>query len=139
MDQPLNKINKSEFSKKKIELLLKKYPERVPIIISSSSIKIKNKETRFIVPNDMTIAQFIVILRQKISLESTESIFIFIKSKTKNITENTEESETIKEEKYVSGKDILVSTTSSILSLYNEYKDENLVLNLYFEKENVFG
>ena len=134
MDQPLNKINKSDFSKKKIELLLKKYPERVPIVISSSSIKIKNKDSRFIVPNDMTIAQFIVILRKKISLGSTETIFIFIKS-----NDASNPSETTKEENYVSGKDILVSTTSSILSLYNEYKDENLVLNLYFEKENVFG
>ena len=145
MDEPLNKINKSEFTRKKVELLLKKYPDRLPIIISSSSIKIKNMHKRFIVPSDMTIAQFMITLRQKIALGETEGIFIFIKQlkneseSTTAITETETEQKQETEIKYKSGKDILVSPTSSISSLYKEYKDNNLVLNLYFEKENVFG
>lgn len=144
MDEPLNKINKSEFTRKKVELLLKKYPDRLPIIISSSSIKIKNMHKRFIVPSDMTIAQFMLTLRQKIALGETEGIFIFIKpSKNESDSPAPIESESEPKQeteiKYTSGKDILVSPTSSISSLYKEYKDNNLVLNLYFEKENVFG
>jgi hypothetical protein len=144
MDEPLNKINKSDFSRRKVELLLKKYTDRLPVIISSSSIKIKNKESRFIVPSDMTISQFMIILRQKISLGSTEAIFIFIKSPNNKLASETNpvslsDSEKTNDAKFVSGKDIMVSPTSSIITLYNQYKDENLVLNLYFEKENVFG
>ena len=144
MDELLNKTNKSEFTRKKVELLLKKYPDRLPIIISSSSIKIKNTHKRFIVPYDMTISQFMILLRQKIALGETEAIFIFIKP-SKNESESPapieSESEPKQETeiKYTSGKDILVSPTTSIITLYNQYKDENLVLNLYFEKENVFG
>ena len=145
MDETLNKINKSEFTRKKVELLLKKYPDRLPVIISSSTIKIKNTHKRFIVPCDMTISQFMILLRQKIALGETEGIFIFIKPSNNEsessvpITEIESEKKEETEIKYTSGKDILVSPTSSISSLYKEYKDNNLVLNLYFEKENVFG
>jgi hypothetical protein len=142
MDEILNKTNKSEFTRKKVELLLKKYPDRLPVIISSSSIKIKNTHKRFVVPYDMTISQFMILLRQKIALGETEAIFIFIKgpnNESDSPAAIKSESEQETEIKYTSGKDILVSPTSSISSLYKEYKDNNLVLNLYFEKENVFG
>jgi hypothetical protein len=117
MSQSSNQeINSFEFNRKKIESLLRKYPDRYPIIVSSKSIKCGN--VKYISTN-MTIAEFMIILRKKINLSQNEGLFFFIKDKNKS--------------------DIMVQPSSNIEILYNTYKDENLVLNLIFEKEAVFG
>ncbi len=113
----------SNQNKNKIETLLKKYPNRVPIVISSRSINLKENNTNntnFIVPSNITIAEFLIILRKRIKIYNEEAIFMFV---IDNITK----------------KDIMVPSSSTIDSLYSQYKDENLILNLYVEKESVFG
>jgi GABA(A) receptor-associated protein len=118
-----NSSGEKPFSRKKIEELLSKYPERVPVVISSTSFKMHGLN-RFIVPFDMTIAQFMLILREKVELQKEEAIFIFIKEID---SDNNCKS------------DILAPVSTSIGPLYNQYKDKNLVLNLIYEKEQVFG
>ncbi len=105
-----------EFNRKKIECLLKKYPDRYPIIVSSKSVKCEH--IKYISAN-MTIAEFMITLRKKINLKESEALFFFIREKDKS--------------------DIMIQPSSTIETLYNQYKDKNLVLNLMFEKEAVFG
>jgi hypothetical protein len=105
------------FSKKKIEELLNKYPDRIPIIISSKSFE-TNSCNRFIVPLHMTIGQFISMLRNRTQIKQDESLFIFVKD---------------------GNKDVIAPSSESLGSLYEKYKDSNLILNLFYEKEAVFG
>jgi len=105
-----------EFNSKKIECLLKKYPDRYPIIVSSKSVKCEH--IKYISTN-MTIAEFMITLRKKINIRDSEALFFFIKENDKS--------------------DIMIQPSSSIETLYHTYKDQNLVLNLMFEKEAVFG
>jgi hypothetical protein len=114
-----NLISTDSFSKKKIEELLIKYPNRIPIVLSSISYK-KIGNIKLIVPFDMTLTQFITILRNKIELKKEEAIYFFVKD-----TNNK--------------SDVIIPTTSSLGPLYNQYKDKSLILNMYFEKEAVFG
>jgi GABA(A) receptor-associated protein len=116
----LKNMEYSPVSKKKIEDMLNKHPDRVPIVISSNSYK-ENGQHRFIVPNNITIAEFMKILRKKISLRPEEAIFIFVKDNT------------------IKNGDVMVPSSSTVGSIYNEYKDMNLILNLIYEKESVFG
>jgi GABA(A) receptor-associated protein len=103
----------------KIQNLLNKYPDRIPIVLSSKTY-LKDNPLKFIVPYEQTIAQFMVLLRTKIQLKPEEAIFFFVK--------DTE-----------TGQDIMVQTSSTIEYLYTQYKDKDLLLNLFFEKESVFG
>jgi GABA(A) receptor-associated protein len=121
----INTIESPQFTRKKIEQLLSKHPDRIPIVISSVSHKIHGIN-RFIVPLDMTVGGFMTLLRKKVELSVNESIFIFVK---KNI--NSQSS--------VSKGDILAPTSATLGSLYEQHKDDKLVLNLAYEKENVFG
>jgi GABA(A) receptor-associated protein len=116
-----NNENLTHFSKKKIEELISKHPNRIPIVISSKSFK-EHKVNRFIVPIDMTINQFMIILRNKTKINPTEAIFIFVKDYKKN-----------------GKKDIIAPVSETIGSLYDKYKDDKLILNLDYEKEAVFG
>lgn len=121
----INTIESPEFTRKKIAQLIAKHPDRVPIVISSISHK-EHGVNRFIVPLDMTVGGFMTLLRKKVELGVNESIFIFIKKNTNSTSS-------------ISKGDIMATTSATLGSLYEQYKDEKLILNLVYEKENVFG
>lgn len=103
--------------KKESQKMLTKYGDRIPIIVEKSSkcnLKAVSKN-KFLVPHNLTLAQFLVILRKRIDLNPTETLFLFINDS------------------------ILAPTSDSIISLYEEYKDEDNFLYLSYCNENVFG
>ena len=60
--------------------IFKKYPDKIPVIVEQNS-KIKKPcldRNKFLCPHDINIGQFILILRNRLGLKSTQSIFIFI-------------------------------------------------------------
>ena len=92
-----------------------KYPNKLPVIVEqhkSSTIKIE--KSKFLVPEELTVAQLLVIIRKRLQLDSTQAIYIF-------------------------AKNILPPTTQTISSLYSENKDEDGFLYLQYCNENVFG
>ena len=105
-----------------------KYPDRIPIIVSKDpNCKLNNiiKE-KYLVPQDLTIGQFIVIIRNKASLSAEEAINLFIIDYENN--------------------QILVQSSATVASVYNKYVSEfknskNYDGYLYFvyTSENVFG
>ena len=114
------------FSKKKVEQMILKNPDRVPIIISSNSFKID--KLKYIVPNSITIGELMIMLRKKNNINPQEAIFLFIKDNNNNKSKSKKENE-----------GILVPSSSSLGTLHDKHKDENLILHIFFEKEAVFG
>ena len=59
--------------------VMRKYPGRVPVVIRPKNDKtpLIDKE-KYLVPRDMSVAQFVVIIRKHIKLKSSEAIFIFV-------------------------------------------------------------
>ena len=97
--------------------ILRKYPERVPIIIDkdqdTNNIPEIDKR-KFLVPGDLTVAQFIFVIRKRIKLSPEKAIFLFV------------------------GNNLPV--TSSLMSdVYSKYKDEDLFLYCSISGENTFG
>lgn len=125
------------FSKKKIEQMMSKNPNRVPIIISSNSFKID--KLKYIVPDSITIGELMIMLRKKNNINPQEAIFLFIKD---NNTQPRNEKEINNKSKNNSKKEnegILVPSSSTLGTLHQQHKDENLILHIFFEKEAVFG
>lgn len=57
-----------------------KFPDRVPIIIekaNNSDLPELDKH-KYLVPKDITVGQFITILRKRITLQPEKAIFLFI-------------------------------------------------------------
>ena len=127
------------FSKKKVEQMMLKNPDRVPIIISSNSFKID--KLKYIVPNSITIGELMIMLRKKNNIDPQEAIFLFIKdnnTQPRNEKEiNNKSKSKIKSKKENEG--ILVPSSSTLGTLHQQHKDENLILHIFFEKEAVFG
>jgi GABA(A) receptor-associated protein len=93
-----------------------KYPERVPIIVkktAGSDLKDIDK-SKYLAPVDMTLSQFIIIIRKRIKIESDKAIFVFIEN-------------------------ILPPLTSTMAYLYEHMKNEDGYLYIYYNGESTFG
>lgn len=94
----------------------KKYPDKIPIILEKyKSLKLENiKKNKYLVPEDLTVSQFLFVIRKKINLSSEESIYLFCN--------NT-----------------LLCANSMFYDLYEKYRDDDNFLYLFYDSENTFG
>ncbi|KAI4322530.1 hypothetical protein L6164_022214 [Bauhinia variegata] len=93
-----------------------KYPDRIPVIVEraeKSDVPEIDKK-KYLVPADLTVGQFVYVVRKRIKLSPEKAIFIFVKS-------------------------ILPPTASLMSAIYEENKDEDGFLYMTYSGENTFG
>jgi GABA(A) receptor-associated protein len=98
------------------EAVLKKYPDRIPIIVEKyekSDIPDIDK-TKFLVPRDLTMGQFLLVIRKRIKLQPEQAIFTFINNTLPPVHETME-------------------------NLYNQMKDKDGFLYVVYSGESTFG
>ena len=95
--------------------LLKKYPNNIPIILKKSGINTPDiDKTKFIVPRDMQVSQFIYSIRKRIKLREEQAIYIFFRGE-------------------------LVNTASTMYEVYENHKSDDDILYGFYSLENTFG
>lgn len=93
-----------------------KHPDRVPVIVEKagrSDVPDIDKK-KYLVPADLTVGQFVYVVRKRIKLSPEKAIFVFVK--------NT-----------------LPPTATLMSVLYEENKDEDGFLYMTYSGENTFG
>ncbi len=95
-----------------------KYPERIPIICektnnSSNSVPDLDK-SKYLVPCDLTVGQFMFVIRKRMKLPSEKAIFLFVKGS-------------------------IPSTNTIITNLYDSKKDEDGFVYISYSGEDTFG
>nr|GLL17688.1 uncharacterized protein LOC109154419 [Ipomoea trifida] len=93
-----------------------KYPDRIPVIVEKaerSDIPDIDKK-KYLVPADLTVGQFVYVVRKRIKLSAEKAIFIFVKN-------------------------ILPPTAAMMSAIYDEHKDEDGFLYMTYSGENTFG
>lgn len=93
-----------------------KYPDRIPVIVQRaprSSITDIDKQ-KFLVPSDLTVAQFMYIIRRRIQLPPEKAMFLFVNK-------------------------VLPATSATMGTIYEEHKDEDGFLYIGYSGENTFG
>lgn len=93
-----------------------KYPERVPVIVEKaekSDIPDIDKK-KYLVPADLTVGQFVYVIRKRIKLSPEKAIFIFVKN-------------------------VLPPTAALMSSIYQDHKDDDGFLYITYSGENTFG
>ena len=93
-----------------------RHPDRLPIIcekVQGSSISDLSKN-KFLAPADLTVGQFMLVLRKRVELEPEQAVFLFI-------------------------GDVIPANTAHINELYAKHKDEDGFLYLTYSGENSFG
>ena len=110
---------KHAFEKRKDEAhrILQKYPERIPVICEKDprSRDIPDIDRKkYLVPADLSIANFMYVIRKRIKLSSEQALFIFINETMPPISEN-------------------------MSLVYNKHEDEDGFLYITYSGENTFG
>ena len=120
-----NYLEKTEFDFKKkhtwekrkeeSEKILAKYPERIPVIVERFSEDLPELDRKkYLVPDDLTMANFMYVIRKRIKLEAERSIFLFVNNKI-----------------------LQMSTTIGVI--YDKYSDEDGFLYIKYCGETTFG
>ena len=97
--------------------IIEKYPNRLPIIVEVH--KSNNKDIildrhKYLVPNDLTVAQFIYVIRKRVKMRSETALFIFFNNQ-------------------------LPAASETIGNLYKLYKFKDGFLYSIISLENTFG
>tara|TARA_Y100000996_G_C22431649_1_gene605927 strand:+ start:436 stop:768 length:333 start_codon:yes stop_codon:yes gene_type:complete len=102
--------------KSELDRIKDKYPDKIPVIVNKNHNCTLNqlKKNKFIVPKDLTMAQFIYIIRKRIQLDETTALFVWIN--------NT-----------------LVPSNMDLNTAYNNYSDNDGYLYVTYTNENTFG
>ncbi len=102
---------------KKSQVILEKYPDRVPLIVQPSKndrVDYPIDKSKYITPRDLTLMQLQQIIRKRIRFPPEKALFMFINNRIHPIT-------------------------SAIGSIYDEHKDSDGFLYVTYCQENTFG
>mgnify|MGYP001158668661 CR=1 FL=1 len=96
--------------------IMTKYPTRIPIIVNKHikcTLPDLDKQ-KYLVDKDMNMREFLYVIRKRIKLDKSESIFLMINNK-------------------------LSSTNTIISKIYKDEKNEDGFLYVIYSSENTFG
>lgn len=102
---------------KKSQLILEKYPDRVPLIIQPSKSDRDSypiDKSKYITPRDLTLLQLQQIIRKRVKFPAEKALFMFINNK-------------------------IYPITSIIGSVYDTNKDSDGFLYITYCQESTFG
>jgi GABA(A) receptor-associated protein len=97
--------------------IIKKYPDKIPIVCEKHN-NLSNlpniTKSKYLVSFDLTVGQFIYIIRKYIRITPETALYIFVNNN-------------------------IPSTTTDMLSLYDNFKDQDGFLYIYYLTETTFG
>lgn len=99
--------------------IIKKFPDRIPIICEKAS-SVKNidipelDKSKYLVPIDLTVGQFLYVIRNRMKLSAEKAIFLFISHS-------------------------IPPSSALISNIYHQCKDSDGFLYITYSGENVFG
>ena len=105
------------FTKEDLQRIQRKYPGRIPVFVfrlkDTTDIPDITKH-KYLVPSELTVGNFIYLIRKQIKLTPEKAMFVFIG--------NT-----------------LPASSLTMAEAYNMYKQEDGTLRMYYTSENTFG
>jgi len=106
------------FEKRQAEAarIREKYPDRIPVIAEKapkSDIPDIDKK-KYLVPSDLTVGQFVYVIRKRMKLPAEKTIFVFVNRQ-------------------------LPSTASLMSTVYSQSLDRDGFLYVTYSGENTFG
>jgi len=105
-----------EYRKSEADKVRERHPDRLPVIcekVEGSQIQDLDKN-KFLVPSDLTVGQFVLVVRKRVMLEPEKAIFLFI-------------------------GDAVPPNGAHMSDLYAKHKDEDGFLYVKYSGENTFG
>ena len=110
------KKHNTEKRKEESTRIREKYPDRIPVIVEKSCSFLPDLDkTKYLVPMNLTVGQFVLVVRKRLTLDPSVGIFLFFNN------------------------NIMANCSKLISDCYHEYKDEDGFLYIKYSGENTFG
>ena len=107
--------NEFNFRINESKKILDKYPDKIPLIIEKSkNCEYDIDKNKYLVPKNIKMQQLIFIIRKRIKIKDSESIFIYVNN-------------------------VLPPSSSCISEIYDSNKDDDGFLYINYSTENTFG
>ena len=98
-----------------VQRIRRKYPDRVPVICERQGTSVPTIDKhKYLVPSDLTVGQFMYVIRRRITLPPEQAIFLFIDNQ-------------------------LPPTQATFGLLYEEHREKDGFLYITYSGENTFG
>ena len=120
MFRPKRFIDKFSFEKRLEESsrIIAKYPNRIPIICEKDD-RSKDIPTidriKYLVPSDLSVSNFMYVIRKRIKISSEKSIYLFVNEK------------------------VIPATSQQLGQLYEKYANDDGFLYVRYAGESTFG
>lgn len=72
-------------NRKEAERIMNKYPDRIPIIVTKNNFSKTTPDIdkcKFMVPEDLTVGQFMYVIRKRIQMSPDKALFLFVDGAT---------------------------------------------------------
>ncbi len=103
-----------EEQKKEATRVLRKYPDRIPVIAEIFSDDLpKLDKNKYLIPRDLTLGQFLYVIRKRIKLKPEKGLYLFINNK--------------------------IFSSNKLISQIYETESKNMFLFISIHAENTFG
>lgn len=119
-----NKIITNDNFKEKVQFeqrleqsksIMDKYPTRVPVICERLTKKIQQLDrTKYLCPDDLSMGNFMYVIRKRMNLDSSKAIYLFINNK-------------------------IVPVSQTLGVIYDKFHDEDGFLYIKYDSETTFG
>tara|TARA_B100001063_G_scaffold229121_1_gene241073 strand:- start:3442 stop:3843 length:402 start_codon:yes stop_codon:yes gene_type:complete len=104
-----------EDRKEESDRIREKYPTRIPVIVEPYDHNVPMIDRKkFLVPDDLSFANFLYVIRKRIKLDPTKSLYLFVNGK-------------------------IMNTSIYLTSVYDKHKDEDGFLYVVYSAETTFG
>lgn len=105
-----------EYRKQESDYIVKKYKDKIPVICEKNpnSDFAEMTKRKFLSPDDITLGEFLFIIRRRLNLDHSKALFLFVDN-------------------------ILPPNSMMMKTLYSEKKDEDNFLYITYSGENTFG
>lgn len=95
---------------------------------------------RYLVPADLTVGQFVYVVRKRIKLSAEKAIFIFVKNVLPPTGNNNSQNRVLSfVNERLSDISLFFVPAAMLSAIYEENKDEDGFLYMTYSGENTFG
>ena len=99
-----------------LKQFLKKYPDRIPVICERANrLAPKLDRNKYLVPQDITMGEFMFVIRKRMNLSPEKSIYMFV------------------------GNESLAPVSHTMGMIYDHHKDNDQFLYIIYSSESTFG
>lgn len=92
-----------------------KYHDRIPVIVESLAYNFCDKKNKFLTPTELTVSQFMHVVRRRIEMGSHEGVYLFTE------------------------RNSIPIATSTMGQVYQQYANDDGFLYISIQRENVYG